>query len=325
MLKKIWISWEHQIRNKSMSTFLNANLYVYEYKGNAAIRYFICMFKTLKIIHKIRPNIVFAPNPSIVLTFYLLLLRCVYHFKFVSDAHYAGIVAATGIVAAKGVKIFQTALNLCNRWADCVVVTTEGHRQFVEKIGGKGLICEDPLPDISKYSEKEILYGKSVLFICSFDIDEPFRQVFNTGKKLSRLGYKIYVSGNYQKAKIDPIDYKEISFLGYVSEEVFYSYLYKSNIILDLTENENCLLCGCYEAMVAERPLVTSDSMALRRYFTRGTIFTSHDEDSIVNSIILAYENREKLKDSISEWKYTVNLKLRNNIKTIKNFLGIVD
>ncbi len=315
MKNAIWITWEHQLRNRSMASAFDIPLYVIDYKGKRLQRYLVCMLKTMLILFKVRPKVVFAQNPSVVLNYFLLLLKPLFRYRFVSDAHFAG------VEAFNGSRLFQMVLNMNNRLSDAVIVTNNDHALRVEKIGGKAFVCEDPLPDISKYYEPSQKNEKIVFFICSFDIDEPYEVAFNAAKLLYNEGYRFYVSGNYRKADINPLNYSHINFLGYVSESSFYSYLYKSQVVLDLTTNENCLVCGAYEAMAAKKPLVTSNRKILKSYFYQGTIFTEHDEQGIAQAVRYAYEQRNELKNDISKWTSQVAIDNNNKIHRIIEYI----
>jgi glycosyltransferase involved in cell wall biosynthesis len=279
-----------------MAARLGITLHTVQYKGNRWIRYPLSLLHTLLILAKARPKTVIAQNPSIVLTYFLLILRPLFGYGLVSDAHYGG------IEAYNGSRLFQKALDICNHYADLVIVTNDAHARYVDRVGGKAFVCEDPLPDLPCISENGG-NEKTVFFICSFDPDEPFEEVFKAAAMLIPRGYMFCISGNFRRAGLDPERYPGIKFLGYVPEEDFYSHLARSQVVLDLTSNENCLLCGAYEAMAAEKPLVTSDTRALRNYFTHGALFTQHEPESIARCIESAYRDRAALQSQIVEWK----------------------
>jgi glycosyltransferase involved in cell wall biosynthesis len=297
MLNSIWITWENQVRNVSMASMLDVKLYVIHYTGSKLLRYIRCIYKTIIIILKDRPHTVFAQNPSLVLIILLLCLRFYFNFKLVSDAHFAGVMSFSGNF------VLQNALDLCNKYVDLVIVTNDEHVQHIIGIGGNAVVCEDPLPDIMKYYKDDFCEDKLVLYICSFDIDEPIAVAFEAAKLLAKDGFKFFVTGNFNKRNINVSEYSNITFMGYVSTADYYNLLFKSNVVLDLTESENCLLCGAYEAMSAVKPLVTSDTKILRHYFNLGTVFTNHDPISLANAIREAYINRLALKNEILYWK----------------------
>ena len=156
MPEAIWITWENQIRNKSLSGRLGVELHVFSSKRMRFVRYAVCVSSTVILIWTHRPSVVFAQNPSIVLTYLVMLLKYVFRYTFVTDAHYAG------IMAPDGNRLFQKVLDFCNRLADLIIVTNEEHGNHVEAIGGRALVCEDPLPDIVKYAGTVIELSKKV-------------------------------------------------------------------------------------------------------------------------------------------------------------------
>ncbi|MDA8430919.1 MAG: glycosyltransferase [Geobacteraceae bacterium] len=319
MKNGIWLTWENQIRNKSMSSLLGADLYVFSYEGNRVIRYIYCIIKTVTILCKAKPRFVFAQNPSILLIYLLIIFKALSRYKVISDAHYVGIKSFSGN------KTYQLLLDVCNTMVDLVIVTNSEHQKHVASIGGKAVVCEDPLPDINKYCVNEIDQNKSVYYICSFDVDEPYRIAFDAARLLSEDNYRFYVTGNYKRARINPAEYDHIKFLGYVPTSEYYNNLYRSSVVLDLTNNENCLVCGAYEAMVAEKPLVTSNTASLKGFFTKGTVFTNHNAIDIAEAIKRAYQNRNLLKSEIKGWKEDVYCRQNENKVTILSALGICE
>ena len=317
MPASMWITWENQIRNQSLSGRLGAELHVLSSKRTRLVRYLICMSKSVILIWRRRPSVVFAPNPSIVLTYLLTIIKYMFGYTFVIDAHYAG------IVAPNGNRVFQKALDFCNRHADLVIATNEEHKKRVEAVGGRALVCEDPLPDIGRYAKNTREQSKKVLFVCSFDIDEPYANAFQAAKVLREEGYAFWVSGNFSKAGIVPAEWPHVKFLGYAPEAEFYSHLAESQVVVDLTTQENCLLCGAYEAMALDKPLVTSRTSALQKYFTGGTVFVDHKPESIIDGVRLAYERRGELKLQIEDWKRRTITDNTRKIEKIRALLNL--
>jgi glycosyltransferase involved in cell wall biosynthesis len=260
---------------------------------------------------------VFAPNPSIVLVYLLLVLRSRFRFRLAIDAHYAGVVAAGGSA------VLQKALDYCNRRADLVIVTNEDHGRRVEALGGRPLVCEDPLPDIASYAAESGDESRSVLFICSFDVDEPYAAVLQAAAILRAEGYAFWVSGDFARAAIDPSGFPHVNFMGYVPEPEFYARLARSQVVVDLTDHENCLVCGAYEAMMLEKPLVTSKTRALQRYFGGAAVFVEHHPAAIADGVRLAYEARSEWRRRIGGWKIRAAADNEGRIEAIRRRLNL--
>ena len=313
----IWIAWENQIRNESLSTRLGADLYVLLTEKTRLARYAICCYRSLRIIWKRRPKVVFAPNPSLVLAYLVLILRSVFRYHLVIDAHYAGVIAPSRY------PFLQRVLDLCNQQADLVIVTNAVHSEHVKSVGGRALICEDPLPDIGRYGRAVSERSKDVFVICSFDVDEPYTNILEAAALLQPDGFVFWVSGNFKKARIKESDWPHVRFTGYVSDAEFYHRLAGAQVVVDLTEQENCLVCGAYEAMMLERPLVTSKTFALQKYFTGGTVFVHHQPQAIAEGIKLAYEKRAELREQIKDWKKQTVIDNAKKVKAIRALLNL--
>ena len=143
---------------------------------------------------------------------------------------------------------------------------------------------------------------KSVLFICSFDLDEPFSEVFEAAGSLAEQGFTLYASGRYSRAGLSPETVPNAVLLGYVDRATYDAYLQNVDVVLDLTTWEDCLVCGAYEAMAARKPCVLSRTPALTELFTHGTVFSSHAPHDIAAAVVAAYERREPLRAEIGEW-----------------------
>lgn len=317
MREAVWISWQKHVRNQSLSVHLGVELHEFLSGQVRPLRYLACTVRTIRLIKRRQPQVVFAPNPSIVLTCLLLGLKHILGYRFAIDAHYAGIIAVNRNWA------IQKVLDFCNRRADLVIVTNETHQRYVEGIGGNALICEDPLPDIEHYAEGVTEQVKKIFCICSFDVDEPYAQMFDAAAILQAEGYSFWVSGNYARSGIVREQWPHVNFLGYVAIEEFYLHLAEAQVVVDLTMQENCLLCGAYEAMAINKPLVTSKTIALQNYFTSGTVFVDHESESIAEGIRLAYSTRIRLKQQIKEWKQVAHATSKNRTEQIRGFLSL--
>ena len=308
----VWITWENQVRNRSMTARLGVPLRAILSNKGRASRYVHCARRTLEVLRTERPSIIICQNPSLVLTQLLLWLRRQFGFKLVIDAHFGG------VQSYNGSRLLQAALDHCNRTADLVIVTNSAHADHVRRIGGRVFECPDPIPDLSKYSGTVVEVPRKCLFICSFDIDEPYREVFRAANKLWDDGFRVVVSGNYRKVDIEPSQYPKVRFLGFLPEPDFYRELFSAEIVIDLTDHENCLLCGAYEAMEAGKPLVLSRRRSLQEYFTGGTVFTENRAEEIASAVRDAHARRTRLAADCVKWKERSRLEMMDRLARLR-------
>jgi glycosyltransferase involved in cell wall biosynthesis len=295
-----------------MAAGLDVPIHEIDLGGPRAWRYLRSVVRTVGLLASRRPAVVYAPNPSLVLTLMLIVLRPLFGYRHVSDSHYAGTVASSSLK--------QWVLRFCHRSADLVVVTNDDHAELIEKAGGRPFICEDPLPEIPGPEREPD--PRSVLFICSYAEDEPFREVFAAAERLSERGFRIAASGNYRKRGIDPSEFPHVELLGFVPRSEYHARLRKAGVVIDLTEREACLVCGAYEAMSVECPAVLSSTRALRGYFTAGTVFTAHDPGSIAEAVVRAHDERARLAAEIKEWKLRAVPAMREKLARLRVAFG---
>lgn len=314
--KIIWLTWERQIRNRSMAKHLGVPVFEVLFNHGRFVRYVISIIITLRILCKERPSIVICQNPSIVLTVLLIFLRNIFNYKMVIDAHFGAVDAGNGSKAP------QRVLDWCNRTADLIIVTNDHHAHYVRGLGGRVFICPDPLPDLSRYRQTRIDATKNIFLICSFDVDEPYCEILKAFDELANEGFRLSISGKYKSSGIIPDDFPYVKFLGFLPEDEYYQNLFSSQLIIDLTDNDNCLVCGAYEALSAGKPLVLSKKKALMNYFTGGTVFTENKAEGIAEAVRQAYAGKEKLAEDSRLWA----LKEKNkNKKRIVNLIKILE
>lgn len=311
----IWITWERQLRNKSMSSLLGVELFEITSQYPKLFRYFFCAIKTVWVVFKEKPSLVICQNPSTILTYFLLLIKKLFRFRLVVDAHFGG------IDARHKNRFLQIIINKINNKADLIIVTNENHASVVRELGGRAFICPDPLPALPP-TENAPIEDKKVFLICSYDPDEPFGEVFKAADLLLTEGFRLAVSGKYQKAAISPQDYPHVEMLGFVPEDVFYRHLFTSQIAIDLTDNDDCLVCGAYEALEAGKPLVLSKKKALQDYFTGGTVFTENKAEEIANAIRIAYAKREELAGESRRWVLRAKEEMAKRMTELKGILA---
>ena len=305
---RVWISWEIQRRNRSLSRKFSARLYEINVRHNRVVRYAISIIRTIRALREENPLLIFAQNPSVVLAWLCVIYGKLYRIPVVVDAHNAGIYPQHGkwLNRITG-KIFHIA--------DFTMVTNHSLAEYVARQGGRPLVLPDPIPIFELSGSciaRDRLKGKfNVLFVCTFAVDEPYLEVIKAASLLEQDVY-VYITGDSKgKEKEYPACLPgNIIFTGYLPEEDYVQMLFSVDVIVDLTTRQDCLVCGAYEAVAAGTPLIVSDSEALRRQFSIGALFTDNTSDDLARKITTAILSKEvfaqQMRDLkvklISEW-----------------------
>ena len=277
----IWITWEHHIRNISLCDRLDAKLYELALPKNRFFRYLKAIYLTTKILWKNKKNIIITQNPSLILSLQATLLKPFFCYKLIVDAHNAGI-----FPRENRSRTLTLIANYIIRNADLVIITNQALANRVATIGGRGVILPDPLPKL--FSAKNDLRKKNIrpyiLFVCTWAEDEPYFEVFNAASCMPEVD--IYVSGNSKgREKLYNQELpSNIKLTGFLPDSEYRSLLSNAHIVIDLTTRDDCLVCGAYEAVAAERPFILSDSKALKAYFSMGGMHVDNSATAIASA-----------------------------------------
>ncbi len=290
--ERVWLTWEHQRRNHTASAALGARLHELDYSNPAPIRYPRAIANTLRILRRQRPRLIFAQNPSIVLAALAVAYGKLSRTPVIVDAHNAG------IRPFEGRKRWANRLTRhIIRGATATIVSNPGLAAYVSRRGGRPLLLPDPLPPLQRPSRPCLMSGGfKVLFICTWAEDEPYFEVLAAAERLPPA-VKIYITGNSKGRErgYGAALPANVELTGFVSEADFTGLLYGADLVMDLTTRADCLLCGAYEAVAAGKPLLLSNSLALRSYFHSGARYTDNSAADIAGQIEAARQEYASL------------------------------
>ena len=301
-LKKVWVTWERQRRNLSMSNQVDAKLYELISNHRGLYRYFILSFRTIILLNKEKPDVLFCQNPSIVLSFIALLLKFMFSYKLVVDAHNAGVYPNEG-----NSKFLNALAKIIVKYSDLVIVTNSSLASVCKAWGGRPIVVADPLPDISPEDIRSRLlkiqnesFVPNFLFICSWSNDEPVNEVFSAARLLKSVSIRI--TGKAPKSISRDLP-ENITLLGFISEEDYLKELRLCDGVLVLTKRNDCLNCGAYEAVSAEKPGILSDKLTIKNYFSKGFLYSKNDTIDIKNKLEKFSDEAERLYREVKDLK----------------------
>lgn len=318
--KIIWVTWEWQRRNRELCKALNIKLFEFaeiDAINNHFNKYLSGITRTLKLIKQEKPSLIICQNPSIILSLTVILIRKIFRIPVCVDAHNAG------LFPMDGRSFFLNYLSrFIQRNADMTFVTNAHLKSHVERNAGHAFILPDPIPDLPKGGKKTLKGSNNLLFICSFGSDEPYQAVFEASKHINS-NTVIYVTGDCRKIRIEKNTLPENLILtGYLPESDYIEMLNSVDATIDLTDRENCLVCGAYESLAVEKPLVLSNTKALREYFSMGAVYTDNTAESIRNAIYEVIARKDELRDKIKELKNVRTREWEGRKKELKTILA---
>lgn len=308
-LSSVWITWERQTRNRSASAYLGIPLFeIIETSPYRILRYTKSILRTVKVLVENRPEIIFAQNPSIVLALLMVLIKKTIGTKIIIDAHNSGI---------HGPEENQALLKRMNTYviknANATIVTNNILEDYVNETGGRGIVLPDPLPhfQIKDNLATELNPNRlNALCITSWSADEPFTELLRATEDFADT-VNFYFSGSYQKVK-DLSSEKlpdNVKLLGFISEEAYFHYLSNVDFCVDLTTRSDCMVCGAYESIAFEKPILLSASEVQKSYFRDGALFCENDSTSISHSMFEMVQNIDAMKARATEFKQLILLR----------------
>jgi len=280
-VKKVFLAWKSACtRSHNQAQHFGAQeVYIWPFAGRKSVvtllaRYAVSFFATLRVLHRVRPDVIFTLNqpPFLILAIYLYtrLVDGVYildsHSAAFNDRKWAWFRPMYRFIAARAL------LN---------INTNTYHRKLVESWGGRSCIISDvPIDHDRTYTPVEV-EERSVAVVLSFMFDEPVQAIWDAARLTPDVHF--YVTGNYRKADAELLQNtpQNIHLLGYVSTEEYFRMLISVKGVMVLTTRDHTMQMGAYEAMSLEQPIITSDWEILRESFGNGAVYVNNSASSI--------------------------------------------
>ena len=298
--KIIFIAWNaYHARNESISKMMDINSYhIGKRERNifiSALSFIPKSFKTIAVLIKEKPDIIIITNNAWVLPALSIIYCKINGIKLIFDTHSRGI-------SSKWIKYPDFLRKYFVKKSHVNIVTNVKHANIVRKWGGRPFVFPDPPMDMTtEKSENYVVSNKiNICYISSYSEDEPYEEVINSVIGLSQV--TLYVTGNFKKAKKKLIKSKNIVHTGFLKRAQYVDLLKKSDIIMVLTTRDNTFQCGGNEALSLEKPLITSNTEFLKRYFGENAVYVNpNNSNSIRKGIIYAIKNKNKYEQKISK------------------------
>ena len=285
---RVWITWDHHRRSESLSAEMQAVYLVISSRRSGIFRYISCAARTIWRLFKDRPTVVFAQSPSIFLAALAVAWGRLAGVTAVVDAHNAGILPMEG---RNPFLTWVAAWSL--RRAAVVIVTTEALAEIVRSRGGRPFVLMDPLPR-EVFAAAERFAGAtsgqtSIVCVTTWAKDEPIEELLAVAPLLP-VSWRLSFTGRPPERVRRMSLPDNVRLTGFLSDADYIELLLGASCIVDLTTREDCLVCGAYEAIAARRPIVLSDTAALRNAFGEVAQFTRNDRQSIATAIKAAMQ-----------------------------------
>lgn len=267
--------------------------------GIAPYKYGYQFIKTLWLLARIRPRLVFVQNPPSLAVVCVYLFSLFYGTRYVVDAHSDALQRWYWTRPAWLTRLWARA-------AITTLVTNEHFQRQIEAWGGHAFV----LRDIPTRFDKQASYpvnggfvngGFNVAVVNTFAADEPLDQVLEAASALPQVQF--YVTGK-KKAAVAPLlatAPDNVHFTDYLPDKAYYGLLNTSDAVMCLTTRNHTMQRGACEALSLGKPIITSDWPLLRDYFHRGTIHVDNTSRGIGQGVQTMMERYDDYQLQIRE------------------------
>jgi hypothetical protein len=324
----VWLTWEDHRRSRELATALHVPIVRYPDTFCRPSMYLLNALRTIGFLIWARPKAVVTQNPSLVLAWLALLLKRVLRYSLILDNHNQGVAPELPFLRAS---IFRPLYWRLHAGADMNIVSNDALAKLIEAHGGKACVLPDKLPSfVSQRISTSVVWPPDakykLIFICTYATDEPVSPVIDAARLLQGTGLHIFVTGKPPpniSSLYGPLP-ANCHLLGFLSEDEFRARLQTCDAIMDLTERENCLLCGAYEAVAVAKPLLTSDTAALRAYFRQGAVYTRHTPEAIATGIQSMQKHHHSLSEEMRRFQLCLEQEWQHSFQQFSLFFDSV-
>ena len=322
-MKMVFIVWApYSRRSKTLANEFGAKIYFIHWKFRRKIywifKYLIQFIKTILILKKEKPEIIFAQNPPLFCPLTALIYSKIFGSRLVVDNH---------TLAFYG---YWKRVSFLNNWilknADLVTLANEDLKKITNSYDVNSFVIESKIPNFGKMKKIKLKGKFNITVINTFSDDEPVDEIFKAIEKVPEINFNITGDLKYAKSHYIKNKPKNVRYTGFISGKKYIDLLKKSNAIMILTTENHTMLSGAFEGVGVEKPLLISNWSVLKNYFNAGVIYTNNKSENIVKAIKKIRREEKKLIERIKilrkkrtvEWNLKFK-KLKNMLKNLYN------
>jgi len=228
----------------------------------APLRYVLQTMRTLAILVREQPRLVFVQNPPIFAAMVVYVYAKLWRARYVIDSH-------TGALLAPWWKWSLPIHAFLSRRAITTIVTNQHLQALVDSWNAKSLVISD-IPTAFPQGKSFSLAGEfNIAVINSFSPDEPLEEVLEAAANLPKVQF--YVTGNPIRAKKSLFQNSpdNVEFTGFLPDEKYFSLLRAVQAVMTLTTDNHTMQRGACEAVWLGKPIITSDWPILKEYLIK--------------------------------------------------------
>lgn len=300
--RQLFVVWKNfQRRPETLASYFGIKVEnvtsTFSSKALKGLNYLINSVRTLRLLHRERPDVVWVQTPPTFIPHLVLAWRRVMapSMVVILDCHNAVIRPPWSKMPFHGWALRSADLSIAHN-ADVV-----GPLIALGAPADQVMVLEDRSSGLSESAGVTTKRTEGapplVLVPCSFAKDEPIEQLLEAARRTPGVRYA--VTGNPRKTHEEMVAGAppNVEFTGYISKRDFDALLHSCDLLIGLTTLEGVQLSAANEGVAAGKPMVLSNTQTLRSLFAGGSVFVDPlDAGSIANGVEDALGRRAQLE-----------------------------
>ncbi len=235
---------------------------------------------TWRVLARERPDVVFVMSPPPVAIAAAYAYCRLSRAGFVVDAH-------TGVFLTGRWLHFQRFQYWLCRRARATIVTNEHLAGLLRSQGAPAVIVPHvPIQFEDGGTAPPGMSEFSVVFVTSFDRDEPIVAMVETARQLPDINF--FMTGDRRRAeRILPSNLpSNLTLTGFVENASYGAMLRRAGVVVALTTDDHTMQRAACEAIYQGTPVIVSDTALLREAFDEGAVNVDNSPTAIREAIL---------------------------------------
>jgi hypothetical protein len=286
-------------------------------KALVPLRYALSATRTLLYLARRRPRAVVMqapPVPAAVLVWAYARLAGV---PVVIDSH----TAAFALNDARVDRVMMPLLGWLARRVDACIVTTDELGEQVERWGGHPIVVHEPPPPWDAVEAASNGHGPNVLFVSTFAADEPLDAVVAAARLVPDATFRVTGDVRLLPASVRDAAPANVEWTGYLRGSDYPHALAGADVVLTLDERDQTVARSAYEAVYAERPLITTDRPHLRELFPYA-VTVDNEPHSIARGVRAALDRAPELTAASGAARELQDLRWTRQLQALRGALA---
>jgi len=294
----VWLSWHRSGRSIDLADALGVPLTAWQLEAIAPIRHTLSALWTLSVLMRSRPRVILLQHSLLLTTIVGAYKKLRYKAVIiVADCHTKALRRRMPGLARP---VFEGIRSWAFRQVDMVIVANDGLLEEARSLGPTVVVQPDILPTApGELIDSRPSPSDQVVIVGSFAEDEPVEELLHAAHLLPNVEF--VMTGRVPASVASRTVPENVSLIGFLAVSEYWKLLRCARAIVVLTQHEDCLLRGAYEALAVCQPLVTSDTRALREYFGGSAIFVPPRSEAIAAGVLDALANRSRWVGRMTE------------------------